>query len=142
MRWSDEKWKGKWGSREWLMACLQENLEFLKGQDPENGYTTIAHCGRYGNDNWAIVMAWCDMADWYGKADVENGVVPAWALCAKVAKQPINSIMQEYDIDWDMPMNKDGEIDDTEVTFVDETDFGWLIDQWERYKRELEEAWA
>lgn len=61
-----------------------------------------------GND-WAIVMAYMDY-------DGEGNE----SLCAKLAYQPSNSIMQcDYDVDWLMPYNEEtGEVWDTEI-YVD-----------------------
>jgi hypothetical protein len=63
-----------------------------------------------------------------------------WKLYAKLAYQPTNYIMQEYDIDWIMPYDAEtGEVDDTELmigTSVNEADVDWLLEQWERFQRE------
>lgn len=40
-------------------------------------------------------------------------------LCGKIAFQSSNSCMFEYDIDWTMPANEDGEVWDTECSLSD-----------------------
>lgn len=82
---------------------------------------------------WAFVVAWVDY-------DNEN----KWELSGKIAYQPTNSLMQEYDIDWIMPTTSDGEVDDTEVTVagegeVDTRNVDWLLNEWKRIKKEYVE---
>ena len=114
-------------TREEIKKSLRDNLNFLKKRNPNDGYTCITRLGRNGDNIWAIVMAWDDF-DGTGKE----------AICAKVAYQYKRSLMQEYGWDWNMPYDeKTGEVNDTEITNVKESDFDWLIDQWEMIKAEL-----
>lgn len=87
---------------------------------------------RIGDNDWAIVIAWMDQYD-EESCEVEGG----WCLCAKVAYQPYNSMMQcDYDFDWPMPYDeKTGEVDDTNLSSVHESDFKWLIEEWIRIRR-------
>lgn len=103
--------------------------EALKNED---------HCGTwyyplgvYNGNRWAIVFAWMDYDD--------NG---DWALYGKMAYQPTNSLMQEYDIDWIMPSAENGDVYDTEIEIADEHgqlsvyDVEWIIKSWDRYRKE------
>lgn len=80
---------------------------------------------------WALVAAWMD---WDDEDD--------WKMYAKLAYQPTNYLMQEYDIDWIMPYDEEtGEVDDTELSFVkgsvvSEADVSWFESTWERFKKE------
>lgn len=80
---------------------------------------------------WTLVAAWND--------EENNG---DWKVYAKLAYQPTNYLMQEYDIDWIMPYDEEtGEVDDTELSFVkgsviSEADINWYIACWERFKLE------
>ena len=81
--------------------------------------------GQFNGYRWAIVMAWMD----YDNQD-------DWCIYAKVAYQPINSIMQcDYDIDWLMPINYNDEVWDTEVVMDEESELDrnidWLFEEWE-----------
>ena len=113
------------------MEMKQRIKEFLgnilKNEDHEATwmYMLTTHNGK----RWALVVAWMDYDD-------END----WKLYAKLAYQPTNYIMQEYDIDWLMPYDAEtGEVDNTELMFetsVGEADVDWLLEQWERFKKE------
>jgi len=72
------------------------------------------------DDNiYAIVIAWMD----YDNTD-------DWTLYAKLAYQPKNSLMQEYDIDWLMPIDDNGDVIDTEISNPDIHDIGFLVDSY------------
>lgn len=80
---------------------------------------------------WAICAAWMDYDD-----DGNN------VVHAKIAYQPVNSLMQcDYDIDWIMPM-VDGWVDDTEIRIgisvfdVTEEKIEYLAQEWDRIQRE------
>lgn len=67
---------------------------------------------------WAIVVGTTNGGD-----ELDNDVA------AKIAYQPAHSLMQEYDIDWTMPYDKDGNVDDTEIFISkDESDDDILKD--------------
>lgn len=78
-------------------------------------------------NNWAIVLGWAD--GFYEDPD-DNNTVGTWRLCAKLAYQPNNSIMQcDYDIDWLMPYDEDtGEVDNNEISIYPNTDLPDIID--------------
>ena len=88
-----------------------------------------------GND-WAIVLGWADGFEEDPTDDCTDGT---YRLCAKLAYQPHNSIMQcDYDIDWLMPYNKEtGDVDDTELSiFPDSSTYetvDWLLRCYESY---------
>ena len=64
---------------------------------------------------WAIVLGW---ADGYEEDEEDDCMDGTYRLCAKLAYQPVNSMMQcDYDIDWLIPYDEEtGEVDDTEVS--------------------------
>ena len=78
-------------------------------------------------NDWAIVFGYVYESDYKDSIPRING---------KVAYLPKNSLMREYDIDWTMPYNESGDVDDTELTIGDEKDIEWLYEQWERIKKE------
>jgi len=96
--------------------------------------TWILNLERIGGNDYAIVVAWQNGFD---KDDPDT--IDGYSLCAKVGFQSKNNIMQcDYDIDWDMPYNDDSEIIwDSEVSNVCETDFDWLIENWNQIRRSL-----
>lgn len=80
--------------------------------------------GCNNGNRWAIVIAWMDY----------NGT-NEWELFGKVAYQPTNSLMQEYDIDWIMPYSEiTGEVYDTEITIQDDSSVEYLVDTWMKMK--------
>ena len=86
--------------------------------------TWFYRLGRNNGNRWAIVIAWMDY----------NGT-NEWELFGKVAYQPTNSLMQEYDIDWLMPYSEiTGEVYDTEITIQSERDAEYLVDMWMEMK--------
>ena len=86
---------------------------------------------------WAIVLAWQDgyaeeNTDWH---------FGEYRITMKVAFQPTNSIMHEYDIDWTMPWDEEtGDVDDSEVSIHSDAEIDSVIDYmfkiWETYKKE------
>jgi hypothetical protein len=64
-------------------------------------------------NQWAIVLGWVDGFEPDDKDDCIDG---SYRLCVKLAYQPTNSIMKDYDIDWVMPYNtKTKEVCDVEI---------------------------
>lgn len=89
-------------------------------------YDLETHNGK----RWALVAAWMDYED-------EGEYKP---YC-KLAYQPTNSMMQcDYDVDWMMPTDKDGDVDTTELCFgtangePNSYDIDWILKEWESYK--------
>lgn len=91
--------------------------------DSGDPYTTwYVPIGEYDGNTWAVVFAFMDY-------DGEQ------KLYGKIAYQPKNSVMGEYDIDWVIPYNSEtGEIWDTEIeidpeetidSYVEEFANGW-----------------
>lgn len=84
-------------------------------------WTCIVNLDTINRVQYAIVLAWMDYDN--------NG---DWRLYGKVAYKSIFSLMDEYDIDWTMPYQKDTKdvvFDEMEVTNVS-TDFDLLYRQW------------
>lgn len=91
----------------------------------------------YNGNNWAIVLGW---QDGYEEDDTDELSDKTWHLAAKVAYQPRNSIMQcDYDIDWIMPYDKDGDVWDTSTTiYINDNHketVDWLINQFLEMKK-------
>lgn len=100
---------------------IMKALEFL---DKTSTYIVPLDADDEKN-NWAMVFGWIDDGD---TSDIYG----------KIAYQPKNSLMREYDIDWLMPVDKNGEVDDTEMIISTADDIDYLIDSWDRIKRERE----
>lgn len=88
------------------------------------------------NNDWAIVLGWQDGFDIDKKDDCLYG---SCRLSVKLAYQPRNSIMQDYDIDWIMPYNEaTNEVYDNEISLYPDTDLdnviNWLLECYESYK--------
>lgn len=79
------------------------------------------------NNDWAIVLGW---AGGYEPNEDDDCIDGTYSLCAKVAYQPSNSLMQcDYDIDWTMPYDEEsGEVDETEIAIFTGCDMGYVID--------------
>ena len=110
------------------MELKQKFKEFLQGAIDNEDYesTWFLVLETHNGKRWALVAAWMDYND-----------TDDWKLYAKLAYQPTNSLMQEYDIDWLMPTDENGECDDTELAVGDEPndfDIDWWIKNWERFK--------
>jgi hypothetical protein len=109
-----------------------------KRRTHENGtyYWTLGEDDK-GN-TWAIVLGWAPGFDEEPEDDCTDGT---WRLCAKLAYQPNNSLMQcDYDIDWFMPYDEEsGEVDDTEEDLYPNTNLentiDWLLKCYESYKQ-------
>ena len=87
-------------------------------------------------NTWAIVLGW---ADGFEPDATDPCMDGTWRLCAKLAYQPNNSIMQcDYDIDWLMPYDEETmEVDDNECSIYPDTDLvdiiDWLLECYESY---------
>ena len=110
------------------MELKQKFKEFLQGaidnEDHESTWFLVLET--HNGKRWALVAAWMDYDD-----------TDDWKLYAKLAYQPTNSLMQEYDIDWLMPTDENGECDDTELAVGDEPndfDIDWWIKNWKHFK--------
>lgn len=107
------------------VADLEKSFMSLK-KSKDHMVTFVHKFGKDMVDNrWAIVLAWQDGYE-----------EPEWRIVGKVACQPSNSLMQEYDFDWTMPCDERGNVDDSEVTIESVTDLKWLIKTAERMKTE------
>lgn len=99
--------------------------------------TVFVPIERIGDNDYAFVFGWVGYYDPEYSEDGEGNCV-----CGKVAYQSKNSMMQEYDIDWLMPYDKEtGEVNDTEISMGNPDctpEIAWLIDQW---KRIYSDAW-
>ena len=90
------------------------------------------------NNDWAIVLGWSDGFEADETDDCMDGT---WRLCAKLACQPNNSIMQcDYDVDWTMPYNAEtGDTDDNELSIYPDTNIeeavSWLLKCYESYAK-------
>lgn len=102
----------------------------------ENG-TYYWRLGSDDKNDWAIVLGWADGFEEEPNDPCTDGT---WRICAKLAYQPWNSMMQcDYDIDWLMPYDEETmEVDDTEVSIYHDTNLAsvvdWLLKCWKRYE--------
>jgi hypothetical protein len=99
--------------------------------------------GEDDNGNtWAIVLGWADGFDEEPNDDCTDGT---WRLCAKLAYQPNNSLMQcDYDVDWDMPYDEETmEVYDNEISIYPNTDLqgvvNWLFECYDSYLNDEDE---
>ena len=109
---------------------IQEFTEAVEEMRRSHGIGTYHWCLENDNDDdncWAIVLGW---ADGFEEDPNDNCLDGTWRICAKLAFQPWNSIMQcDYDIDWMMPYDEETmEVDDNEVPIYSDTDFEETVD--------------
>ena len=89
-------------------------------------------------NTWAIVLGWSNGFEPDPNDDCMDGI---WRICAKLAYQPNNSLMQcDYDVDWLMPYDEETmEVDDNEISIYPDTDLedtiDWLLKCYESYKK-------
>ena len=109
-----------------LIEEFIDAVEDMKKNKTNGTYHWILGEDANGND-WAIVLGWVDGFDIDENDDCMDGT---YRLCAKLAYQSNNSIMQcDYDIDWLMPYDKEnGEVDDTEEPIYPKTDLVVLVE--------------
>ena len=86
--------------------------------------------GTYNGHRWAIVLGWV-----YAEFDYEE----KYEAYAKLAHQPTNSAMQEYNMDWTMPIKNDL-VWDTEIPVVGDplTDVNWFLRIFENMSKDEE----
>ena len=120
--------------RENLIKGFKNAIEDMRKTHDNSTYYQILGRDEFDND-WAIVLGWCD-----GFEEDKSDDCSDWTyrLCIKVAYQPSNFLMKDYDIDWLMPYNiETGDVDDTEIVIFDGYDIDviieWLLGCYERY---------
>ena len=110
-------------------------VEFMRKNHGSNICYWILGKDEFDND-WAIVLGWSYGFERDKSDDYSDG---PYRLCAKVAYQPSNSMMQcGYDIDWLMPYNAESEdVDDTEIPIYKGDNIrviiAWLLDCYASY---------
>ena len=118
-----------------LLKNFTAAVEEMK-KNHESG-TYYWRLGSDGKNDWAIVLGW---ADGFEEDATDTCMDGTWRICAKLAYQPWNSIMQcDYDVDWLMPYDKETmEVDDNEISIYPDTDLAgvvdWLLKCWDTYK--------
>lgn len=122
-------------NKENLIKQFQEAVEDMKKHKHNGTYHWNLDVDDKQNQ-WAIVLGWSDGFEEDPKDDCTDGT---YRLCAKLAYQPTNSIMQcDYNIDWLMPYDEEtGEVDDNELSIYPNDDakeiIDWLLKCYERY---------
>lgn len=85
---------------------------------------------------WCAVLAWQDGFE----NDCSEYKYGTYRICCKIAYQNTNSMLQDYDIDWLMPVDEYGDVDDTETHL--EGEFGidylveWIMENWYRIEKQ------
>ena len=103
-------------------------------------YVPLCTEGKY---RWSIVVAWMsgyepDETDEEEWTITEDGYT--YHLNGKVAYQPTNSLMQEYEMDWLMPGVKGSrDVWDTELTIDSVEDAAYFIKEWNSIKEHMDE---
>ena len=121
-------------NREKLIKQFKRAVEEIRSTH-HNG-TYFWDLGIDDGKRWAIVLGWSDGFEENPKDNCTDGT---WRLCAKLAYQPVNSMLQcDYDIDWVMPYNSEtGEVDDNEMSIYPrynaEEIIDWLLKCYKTY---------
>ena len=110
----------------WLINEFINAVENMKKTKFYGTYHWTLREDNKGN-TWAIVLGWANGFDAEEQDDCTDGT---YRLCAKLAYQPNNSIMQyDYDVDWLMPYDEEsGEVDDNEVSIYPDTKLKAVVD--------------
>ena len=109
-----------------LVRVFTKAVEDMKTKKHNGTYHWYLDRDKDGND-WAIVLGW---SDGFEEDETDDCMSGTYRLCAKVAYQSCNNIMQcDYDIDWTMPYDEEsGEVDDTEFSIYPDTDLEEIVD--------------
>lgn len=101
-------------TRKQLVKEFKKAVEHMRRTHDNGTYHWYLHTDENNND-WAIVLGWTDGFEPDEDDDCTDGT---YRLCAKLAYQPHNSIMQcDYDVDWLIPYDEETmEVDDNEVS--------------------------
>lgn len=118
-----------------LIKGFKEAVMDMRKNHTEGTYYWYLHTDK-NNNNWAIVLGW---ADGYEDDITDDCLYGTCRINVKVAYQPSNSAMSDYDIDWLMPYDEEsGEVYDNEVAIYSDTDLEsvieWLLEFYEDYK--------
>lgn len=121
-------------NRNVLIEDFKRAVKDMRENHSDVTYHWYLHTDDNDND-WAIVLGW---QDGFESDETDDCMYGTCRLCSKVAYQPSNSIMQEYDIDWLMPYDEEsGEVYDNEVSIYSDTNLEdviiWLLKCYESY---------
>lgn len=125
-------------NKEILVKDFKKAVIDMRENHSRETYYWYLHTDENNND-WAIVLGWQDTYGEEEENETDDCLYDGCRLSIKLAYQPRNSIMQEYDIDWIMPYDeKSGEVDDNEISIYSDTDLedtiDWLLECYESYK--------
>ena len=94
-------------------------IEQMRENHDDNLYYWIVD--RDDSKNWAVVLGWCDGFD---ENEVDDCMDGTYRMCVKLAYQSVNSVMQcDYDIDWCMPYDENGEVLNAEFSIYPNINF-------------------
>ena len=109
-----------------------KTIDNAASYSPEDGVTCWYELARSNGNIWAFVCSWID---YDGTGD--------YRLYGKIAKCPENSPMKDYDYDWLMSYDDNGDVLDTELEIDPygdiDYDLDWWINQWNLTQEEEEE---
>lgn len=111
---------------------VRETIEKYASRKIDIGVTTYfrLHYDWNRDEIWALVIG---MGEGFEQVDKNNPYdFGDMRICGKIAYQPANSWMKEYDIDWLMPYDDEtGFVDDTECSIENEGAIDLCIEFWE-----------
>ncbi|HAU88200.1 MAG TPA: hypothetical protein DCW90_22815 [Lachnospiraceae bacterium] len=108
-----------------LIERFQNAMQYMKDTPDSGTFVWYLNCDSNGKE-WAIVFGWQDGYEAYPDDKFSDG---EWHLATKLAYQPYNSMMQEYNFDWTMPYNAEtGEVYDNEITVYEDSNPSEIIE--------------
>ena len=121
--------------KEVLIKSFKQAVMDMRKNHSNGTYHWYLHTDDNDN-NWEIVLGW---QNGFELDETDDCMCGTCRLCTKVAYQPNNSIMQDYDIDWLMLYDKETmEVYDNEVSIYPDTNLenvlDWLLECYESYK--------
>ena len=112
-----------------IKTKIKEQIEYLRDSRAFSTTCWVELC-KTEYVTWAVVLGW---VDGYETKDKDSDYVfSTLRICGKVASLRNNSVMSEYDIDWLMPADEDGEIIDTETSIESDADIDDAIKFWQK----------
>lgn len=107
-----------------LIEKFKNAIQYMKETPDNSTFVWNLNVDKNGNQ-WAIVFGWQDGYEENKEDKFSDGECH---LAAKLAYQPYNSIMQEYNFDWTMPYDAEtGDVDDNEIIVYEESDPAEII---------------
>ena len=130
-------------NREAMIKKLADWIEYLKAAAEKDEAFLVSWFRGTEDDDFSIIGGWMPgFSEEYSDILCISKSSPEFAMCVKIASNTNDFTYADFE-DFDMPVNKDGEVDNTCIALEWEDDAEltaqFFLSEWERITKEYEE---